>query len=204
MALTSASGQNSFKLPEIKWSLDSKLIWIHNPGFFQSVDFNTLLTKAEQLCMVSTRSYYSKTRLSCVLTDWTSAPYDHLPTFRWTKFPEVDTIRQALIGYFNFSPDYVLIHIYPDGNSSISYHNDKEALGSTPDKDTDIYSASFGQARRFLFRPIGQTSGKSAEFSLGHGDLFIMKDQRHFEHHVPKETTVDKPRINLTFRQKPQ
>lgn len=92
--------------------------------------------------------------------------------------------------------DYVLCHYYPDGNASINWHNDKEAL------DSDVVSVSFGSQRYFRFRLIGKTKGWIDQFELEHGDVFHMLCgcQRKLEHCVPVQKRITEPRINLTFR----
>ncbi len=93
--------------------------------------------------------------------------------------------------------DYVLVHIYLDGNSGIAWHSDKEATESY------VCSISLGQSRKFRLREKGRKTGYNHEFILGHGDLFLMKVgcQTMYEHCVAVEKRVTEKRINLTFRQ---
>jgi len=93
--------------------------------------------------------------------------------------------------------DYLLIHLYSSGKSSINYHSDKEAKKST------IASVTLGATRKFRLKEIGKKSGYDFEFSLSSGDCIYMHPgcQEKYLHTVPKELRVTEPRINLTFRQ---
>jgi len=53
-----------------------------------------------------------------------------------------------------------------------------------------------------LFRLKRQDGAIAFAERLPHGSLFIMagKTQRNYKHEVPKELTLNEPRINLTFR----
>jgi len=82
--------------------------------------------------------------------------------------------------------DYALLHLYKDGTAHIGWHNDKEAL------DGEIVSVSFGHPRLFRIKGIDQTSGWLKEYTLGHGDVLIMKRgmQRLYKHSVPKQLKI--------------
>lgn len=131
--------------------------------------------------------------------------YGKMSKFFLSKESILEKIKGKIERKFDISFDYVLVHIYEDGNDSINYHNDDEALDST------IASVSFGAARKFRFRRLSQTKGFEKEFRLVSGDLVMMWGpgkcgdekgcQRVYKHSVPKELKVKFPRINLTFRQ---
>ena len=93
--------------------------------------------------------------------------------------------------------DYVLVHIYLDGQSGIAFHSDKEAGAST------VCSVSFGASRKFRLRRVGETKGFDHEFILNSSDVFIMHPgcQTKYQHAIIPEKRITKPRINLTFRQ---
>jgi alkylated DNA repair dioxygenase AlkB len=98
----------------------------------------------------------------------------------------------------------VLLNHYRDGNDSIAYHADNEAV----DIDKNIIaSISVGATRVFCLRPKnGRTKPLVAEpkmkFELSHGSLIVMQGdtQKSWIHAIPKDAKVTEPRINLTFR----
>lgn len=92
----------------------------------------------------------------------------------------------------------VLINLYRNGNDSVAWHADDEVeLGEKP----TIASISLGATRTFKVKHKTETDLRK-EVKLEHGSLVIMSgDMQHkWLHSVPKEKTVDKPRINLTYR----
>ena len=92
----------------------------------------------------------------------------------------------------------VLLNWYRNGQDHLAWHDDAEPeLGAMP----TIGSLNFGESRRFLLRRKADHSDK-IEFTLGHGDLLIMSGdlQQYWQHSVPKQTKVNKTRVNLTFR----
>ena len=93
--------------------------------------------------------------------------------------------------------DYVLVHIYLDGQAGIAYHSDKETREST------VCSVSFGAPRKFRLRRVGETKGFDHEFILYPGTVFIMHPgcQTKYQHAIIPEKRITEPRINLTFRQ---
>jgi len=132
--------------------------------------------------------------------------YGSVPGYKWEDAPSILVeICKLVEQYTNEKYDYVLVHIYPEGSSGISWHFDKEAIHSS------IASVSLGATRKFRFRKIGRTKGWDTELLLKNGDLIIMHGpnpeigrkscQEVYQHCVPVEKTVKTPRINLTFRQ---
>ena len=93
--------------------------------------------------------------------------------------------------------DYVLVHIYLDGQAGIAYHSDSEAHLST------VCSVSLKTPRKFRLRRVGETKGFDHEFILGPGDVFVMLPgcQTKYQHAIIPEKRITEPRINLTFRQ---
>ena len=91
----------------------------------------------------------------------------------------------------------VLLNLYRDGNDSISWHTDAEKeLGKNP----LIASVNFGAERKFQIKH--NETGETHDILLKHGSLLIMRGElQHFwKHQVPKQKTINKPRVNLTFR----
>jgi alkylated DNA repair dioxygenase AlkB len=118
-------------------------------------------------------------------------------SYTWEQAPKcLSEIRDKAEKITGHSLDYCLVHLYQDGNSTIGWHNDEEAL------DSPVVSVSLGASRKFRFKKLGQTSGYTYQYILNSGDILVMKDtcQRKWLHTVPTESTVSKPRINLTFR----
>ena len=112
---------------------------------------------------------------------------------------------------FDDEYDYVLVHIYENGEHNIGYHRDREAEGG-------VASVSFGTRRTFRMRPRKWTSGYENTYELGEGDLIYMHPARACDdsncdcdgmhpscqdthkHGVPRRKRITTPRINLTFR----
>jgi alkylated DNA repair dioxygenase AlkB len=118
------------------------------------------------------------------------------PPLPWTPLlarirAEVETVAgQRLNG--------VLLNHYRDGNDSMGWHSDDEAvLGRNP----LVASLSLGGERRFDLRRKG---GGRIEHSLhlGHGSLLVMRGatQHHWQHQVARTRKPVAPRVNLTFR----
>jgi len=93
---------------------------------------------------------------------------------------------------------HVLLNYYRDGQDSMGWHRDNEAvLGTNP----TIASVSFGETREFQIRNYSKKEIKF-KISLDHGSLLVMSgsSQHHWEHQIPKTNQPKSPRINLTFR----
>ena len=91
----------------------------------------------------------------------------------------------------------VLVTFYRHGNDHVTWHaDDEEELGAEP----VIASLSLGATRSFQFRH--KHDNVFGNILLNDGDLLLMRPrfQADWEHCVPSEPSVSKPRINLTFR----
>jgi alkylated DNA repair dioxygenase AlkB len=116
--------------------------------------------------------------------------------------PALDTIMQTLSNHYH--PELgepfctVGLCLYRDGRDSVAWHGDR--IGRSRTEDTMVAIVSLGMPRRFLLRPRG--GGKSRQFELGRGDLFIMGGscQRTWEHSVPKVAFASGPRMSLQLR----
>ena len=137
-------------------------------------------------------------RLSCLFieTDLEHSLMYAMRQYDWSVCPIVQQIRRHFQTVFDTKLDYCLMHLYLDGDASIGYHSDREALNSM------IISVSFGATRKFRFRKISDKIGYHTELRLKSGDVVIMKNtcQRYYKHTVPVEKKIKTPRINLTFR----
>lgn len=92
----------------------------------------------------------------------------------------------------------VLLTYYRNGLDHVGWHaDDEEELGDAP----VIASLSLGEKRQFHFRH--KTNKIKDGISLDNGDLLVMHPnfQDQWQHCAPIEKDVEKPRINLTFRQ---
>ena len=91
----------------------------------------------------------------------------------------------------------VLVTYYRNGDDHVNWHaDDEDELGSEP----VIASLSLGATREFQFRHKHDDIMDSV--LLYDGDLLLMRPgfQADWEHRVPSEPLITRPRINLTFR----
>lgn len=90
-----------------------------------------------------------------------------------------------------------LLNLYRDGSEGMAWHRDSERELCQP---VVIASLSLGATRRFAVRHL--ESRRRRELSLFNGQLILMGGgmQAHWQHCVPKQAGVTRPRINLTFR----
>ena len=99
----------------------------------------------------------------------TNFSYGKVPIYNWENGPTIlHEICKIIENYTKENYDYVFVHIYPSGDSGISWHNDTEAMNSS------IASVSLGATRKFRLKKIGRTSGWDQEFYLNDGDLIWM------------------------------
>ncbi|UTW46609.1 alpha-ketoglutarate-dependent dioxygenase AlkB [bacterium SCSIO 12696] len=118
-----------------------------------------------------------------------------LPLNDWSV--ELMQLRQRVEGELNKRFNSALINLYRNGSDSVAWHSDDEAeLGDDP----VIASLSLGAKRRFQMRR--KSGGQRYELTLESGALLVMTGatQRFWQHQVPKESGVEKARINITFR----
>lgn len=90
-----------------------------------------------------------------------------------------------------------LVNLYRDGSEGMAWHRDSERALCQP---AIIASLSLGAVRRFAVRHLKRQLRR--EMSLVNGQLILMGGdmQQHWQHSVPKQSGVTRPRINLTFR----
>jgi len=91
----------------------------------------------------------------------------------------------------------VLVNLYRDGNDSVSWHSDNEAING---REPTIASVSLGATRRFDLRH--RETKQTVRVDLEDGSLLVMSglSQICWVHQIAKTKTVVGPRINLTFR----
>lgn len=115
---------------------------------------------------------------------------------KWTS--ELKEMKDRLQEFTGIEFTHVLCNYYRDGNDSMGWHRDNEAvLGKNP----SIASVTFGVTRIFQIRHY-ETKAHKIDIPLSHGSLLLMsgESQHHWEHQIPKTKKVLGPRINLTFR----
>jgi len=164
----------------------------YRPREFLAIDYQKLYDE------IKNNLRENNSRKTCILTSEEDMLkirdiYNTLNIGVWT--PIVKYIKEELEVIFNKKIDYGLVQYYENGNSNISWHNDKEALNSY------VFSVSFGTIRHFNIRDI-DTKKTVDKFTLIHGDVFYMKDgfQKKYEHCIPVEKNVKNSRISITFR----
>lgn len=110
---------------------------------------------------------------------------------------ELKELKKRVETISNLEFNAVLINLYRDGLDSNGWHaDDEKELGEDP----YIASLSTGAERIFELRH-NQTKEK-IKLKLEHGSLLCMMEgsQRFWKHQLPKDKTIEIPRINLTFR----
>lgn len=112
----------------------------------------------------------------------------------WPRVLELIKTQAECLTSANY--DSCFVNYYRDGDDMIAWHSDDEAfIGKM------IASVSFGVTRKFVMRLKSKHEIKH-EWHLEDGSLFLMRDcQREWEHTVPRQSGISKPRLNLTFRQ---
>jgi len=184
-----------------KLRMDPKYYTEH-PGYFSEAPFDEVLEELQPLFGTNVVYGYQISRLSCKFVEPGTdkhpvlKSYGNAKIYPFSKSPWIEYFREELEKLTKVKYDYVLVHLYPTGESSIGFHSDSEALHSS------VASISLGATRRMKFRKLGETKGCLQEFSLAHGDLLIMEEgcQRKYVHQIPKEKKVKEPRINMTWR----
>ncbi|MCM8536587.1 MAG: alpha-ketoglutarate-dependent dioxygenase AlkB [Lentisphaeraceae bacterium] len=112
--------------------------------------------------------------------------------------PALTVIKNEIAANLNFSFNSALLNLYRNGEDSVDWHaDDEKELGQNP----IIASVSLGQERKFSIRHKVHKQDKLT-LTLPHNSLLIMQEnlQHLYEHKVPKEKNISKPRLNITFR----
>merc|ERR1712216_959682 len=90
-------------------------------------------------------------------------------------------------------PNSCNLNMYVDGQMSVGWHADDEALFKGRYEDACVISASLGHTRTFELRlsAAGEEEGEREKYTmrLGNGDICTMEGltQKHYQHRVPKE-----------------
>jgi len=113
--------------------------------------------------------------------------------------PELAALRARISSEIGRPLNSVLCNLYRNGMDSMGMHSDSEPeLGPEP----LIASLSLGASRKFQLRAQKSERTSRLDLMLDHGSLLIMGGdlQHRYRHGVPKQPTIQAPRINLTFR----
>ena len=113
----------------------------------------------------------------------------------WTK--DLLIIKQSIEALTKETFNCCLLNLYHSGADSMGYHCDNE---KELKENGTIASLSLGACRTFRFKH--KTSKKSFALTLEDGSLLLMKGetQKYWLHSLPKSSTSNESRINLTFR----
>ena len=106
-------------------------------------------------------------------------------------------LRMLIEKKVNSNFNSVLANLYRDGQDSMGLHaDDEKELGYEP----VIASISLGENRPIIFQ--NKKTKEKVTFDQPHGSLLVMqgKTQDHWKHAINKSKKINKPRINLTFR----
>lgn len=178
--------------------------YIYHANFFNKTEADSFLAIFTQSIAWKQESMnmYGKQVMFPRLTAWygdNDKPYSFsgitLNPHPWTE--ELLTVKNKIEPICDTQFNSVLLNLYRNGNDSISWHTDAEKeLGKNP----LIASVNFGAERKFQLKH--NQTGEMHEINLQHGSLLVMRGemQHYWKHQVPKQKTINQPRINLTFR----
>lgn len=110
---------------------------------------------------------------------------------------ELSALLEKINTFAGHEFNSILLNLYNSGKDSIGWHSDSEKeLGTNP----TIASISLGANR--LFQLKNKKFGKIHDIMLADSSLLIMgnKSQELYLHSLPKDGTVRRERINITFR----
>ncbi len=90
-----------------------------------------------------------------------------------------------------------LLNLYHNGQEGMAWHSDAE---KDLKRNGTIASLSLGAQRKFSFKH--KTTKDKVSIELEHGSLLVMAGttQTYWLHQLPTTKTIDRPRVNLTFR----
>ena len=112
----------------------------------------------------------------------------------WTK--QVKKVKKKIEKLLNKKIKYAQLNYYRNGNDYIGWHTDSEIKPGHM-----IASLSIGEPRLFQFK--GIKSDDKHQLMLDNGSLIIFDEdagKKLWKHRLPKQSKIEKGRINLTFR----
>jgi alkylated DNA repair dioxygenase AlkB len=176
---------------------------IYYPNFFETVDFDQL--KYSIQWRQDDITLYGKTHPVPRLQAWygddgksysySSIKMEPLP---WNE--ELMQVKKEIEIFSGDAFNSCLCNLYRDGKDYVAWHSDDEKeLGRNP----VIASASFGEARKILFKHKTDKGIEKVEKVIEDNSLIIMSGalQHHWVHQISKTSKKVGERINLTFRQ---
>ncbi len=167
--------------------------WKHGEYLNQHVD------RVQQFFHINGEPFCKKWKK--ITERWESMPYySWLLEFQLKLQTDLDDILKPLYQIYNIQPinfKSALINKYRDGNDFIPPHKD-----TTETEEPTIVSVSFGESRTFIVKRIIFGEETETVYNLKQGDVFIMagKSQENYTHEILKDSTITKPRYNITFR----
>ncbi|KZT54972.1 hypothetical protein CALCODRAFT_437771 [Calocera cornea HHB12733] len=105
-------------------------------------------------------------------------------------------IQEALQAVLGVEFNHVMLNRYEDGGVSIGRHSDTL-------ENKVIASISLGAERQFILRPREKSAAEPVKLRPADGSLLVMQGdtQVNWKHEIPRETSIKRGRISLTFRQ---
>ena len=96
---------------------------------------------------------YPSRRLSCVFSAEGGSRYDGgVPGFRWEQSSVLSAIRANVEALTEAKFDYALVHLYRDGDDSLGWHRDSEAMktlvASVSRRDSQVPLSPYGPDSR--------------------------------------------------------
>jgi len=130
--------------------------------------------------------------------EYAGLEFDPLPMSRW--FLDIMEIVCRTCGLAD-RPNSCNANFYDNGSQSVGWHSDDEPLFDAVNRDVLIVSLSLGATRTFELASKDKPTD-IIKLPLEDGDLCTMEGlcQKHYRHRVPRQKSVDGPRINLTWR----
>ncbi|KZO99127.1 hypothetical protein CALVIDRAFT_534674 [Calocera viscosa TUFC12733] len=110
--------------------------------------------------------------------------------------PVLEEIQEVLQEVLGVEFNHVMLNRYEDGSVSIGRHSDTL-------ENKVIASISLGAERQFILRPREKSAADPVKLRPADGSLLVMQGdtQINWKHEIPRETTIKRGRISLTFRQ---
>lgn len=113
--------------------------------------------------------------------------------------PWIGALAGIVWQHVGLIPDLCLASLYRDGADFLPAHVDFEGLTGPNAGDVIVAIFTFGVARPFVFRRIGEPE-KKVEVSPGPGSMLVMRGdtQRYWTHEIPPADTMQ-PRLSISF-----
>ena len=182
---------NFFKNDAVDYynKLNTEIDW----EIFKVLIYGKLINQPRETCYIANdeRLSYTYSGVKRIPKPWTTTLMEIKSQLN------LAAVREFKI-HTNSKFNAVLCNRYKDGNDYISFHSDDE---SDLVRDSFIASVSFGAPREFIFRS-KFTDEPDKHILLEPGSVLFMgkNSQKKYKHSIPKDKSIKKSRINLTFR----